>query len=363
MPCSLFHPGVFKPVLERMAHGDAVSREPEQLLELKSHEQGGEKRNMSEIITIGIDVAKASLDVALGPSGPVAHLANDLEGHDALVALLTGKAVALIVLEATGGYEFAVACTLQAAGFPVAIINPRQARDFAKAMGYLAKTDRIDARVLAQLAEVLARHPERDKLVKPLPSADAQQLQAWVVRRRQLVAMLVAERQRLAVAHPAARPSIETIIAALKQELDRTEGELQTHINTHHADLAQLLSSVTGIGPATLAVLIAEVPELGCLSRREIASLVGVAPRNRDSGTLRGKRTIFGGRATVRRALYMATLVAVRFNAVMRTFYQRLVDAGKPKKVALVASMRKLLTILNAMVKSGTAWNDSLHYA
>jgi transposase len=350
-------------VFELMAHGDAVSREPEPLLQLTSHEPGGEKRHLSEVITVGIDVAKASLDVALGSSGPVEHWANDLEGHDALVALLTGKAVELMVLEATGGYEFAVAGTLQAAGFPVAIINPRQARDFAKAMGYLAKTDRIDARALAQLAEVLARHPDRDQLVKPLPSAEAQQRQARVVRRRQIVALLVAERQRLAVSHHAARPRIETIMEALKQALDRTEGERQTPINRYPADLARRLSSVTGIGPATVAVLIAEVPELGGLSRREISALVGVAPRNRDSGTLRGKRTIFGGRATVRRALSMATLVAVRFNAVMRVFYQRLVSAGKPKKVALVASMRKLLTILNAMVKSGTAWNEALHHA
>jgi transposase len=247
---------------------------------------------------------------------------------------------------------------LQAAGFPVAIINPRQARDVAKAMGYLAKTDRIDARVLAQLADVLARHPDRDKMVKPLPSAEAQQRQAWVVRRRQLVALLVAERQRLGVAHRATRPSIETIIEALKNELDRAE--LETHLTTHHAELALLLGSVNGIGPATRSVLIAEVPERGRWSRREISALIGVAPFNRDAGTLRGKRTLFGGRATVRRALSMATLVAVRFNPVLRVFYQRLVNAGKPKKVALVASMRKLLTILNAMVKSGTAWNESL---
>jgi transposase len=346
-----------------MAHGDAVSREPEQLLEQRSHEQGGEKRNMSESITVGIDVAKDSFDVALGAPGPVEHLANDLEGHDRAVALLTGKSVELIVLEATGGHELAVASAWPAAGFPVAIINPRHARDLAKAMGYLAKTDRIDARVLAQLADVLARHPDRDKMVKPLPSAEAQQLQAWVVRRRQLIAMLVAERQRLGVAHRTTRPSIETIIEALKNELDRTEAELETHLSTHHADLARLLSSVKGIGPATRSVLIAEVPELGRLSRREISALIGVAPFNRDSGTLRGKRTIFGGRATVRLALYMATLVAVRFNPVLRVFYQRLVNAGKPKKVALVASMRKLLTILNAMVKSGTAWNESLHVA
>lgn len=318
---------------------------------------------MSDPITIGIDVAKEAVDVAFGTGGAVEQFTNEAEGHDSLIERLSGIPVELIVLEATGGYEFAIASALQVAGLPVAIINPRQARDFAKAMGYLAKTDRIDARALAQLADVLARHPDRDKIVKPLPCADLQHLQAMVVRRRQLVAMLVAERQRLAVAHQAARPSIETIIKALKQELGRAEAELARHIDTHHADLAALLGSVKGIGSATTSTLIAEVPELGCLSRREIGALVGVAPMNRDSGVLRGKRMIYGGRASVRRALYMATLVAVRFNPVLRAFYERLVNAGKPKKVALVAAMRKLLTILNAMVKSGKSWDESLHFA
>lgn len=317
---------------------------------------------MSDPITIGIDVAKETVEVALGISGAVEQFTNEAEGHDSLLERLSGVAVELIVLEATGGYEIAIAGALQVAGLPVAIINPRQARDFAKAMGYLAKTDRIDARALAQLADVLARHPDRDKIVKPLPCADLQHLQALVVRRRQLVAMLVAERQRLAIAHQAARPSIETIIKALKQELDRAEAELTKHIRTHHADLAALLGSVKGIGSTTTSTLIAEVPELGHLSRREIGALVGVAPMNRDSGVLRGKRMIYGGRASVRRALYMATLVAVRFNPVLRAFYERLVKAGKPKKVALVAAMRKLLTILNAMVKSGKSWDESLHF-
>lgn len=317
---------------------------------------------MSDPITIGIDVAKETVEVAFGINGAVEQFTNEAEGHDSLIERLSGVAVELVVLEATGGYEIAIAGTLQVAGLPVAIINPRQARDFAKAMGYLAKTDRIDARALAQLADVLARHPDRNKIVKPLPCADLQHLQALVVRRRQLVAMLVAERQRLAIAHQAARPSIETIIKALKQELGRAEAELAKHIDTHHADLAALLGSVKGIGSTTTSTLIAEVPELGHLSRREIGALVGVAPMNRDSGVLRGKRMIYGGRASVRRALYMATLVAVRFNPVLRAFYERLVKAGKPKKVALVAAMRKLLTILNAMVKSGKSWDESLHF-
>ena len=317
---------------------------------------------MSDPITIGIDVAKETVEVAFGINGAVEQFTNEAEGHDSLIERLSGVAVELVVLEATGGYEIAIAGTLQVAGLPVAIINPRQARNFAKAMGYLAKTDRIDARALAQLADVLARHPDRNKIVKPLPCADLQHLQALVVRRRQLVAMLVAEHQRLAIAHQAARPSIETIIKALKQELGRAEAELAKHIDTHHADLAALLGSVKGIGSATTSTLIAEVPELGHLSRREIGALVGVAPMNRDSGVLRGKRMIYGGRASVRRALYMATLVAVRFNPVLRAFYERLVKTGKPKKVALVAAMRKLLTILNAMVKSGKSWDESLHF-
>lgn len=316
----------------------------------------------NSMIAVGIDVANETFDVAFGVQGVVEQFANSTEGHDGLIAKWANTPVELIVLEATGGYEFAVASALQAAGFPVAIINPRQARDFAKAMGYLAKTDRIDSRVLAQMAEVLARHPDRDKIVKPLPSADMQEIQAIVARRRQIVTVL-AERNRLAMAHSVARKSIEAIIKALKKELGNTETAIAAHIAKHHADLAALLGSVKGVGDATISTLIAEVPELGKLGRREIGALVGVAPINRDSGTMRGKRAIFGGRATVRRALYMATLVAVRFNPVLRAFYERLVKTGKPKKVALVAGMRKLLTILNAMVKHNKPWDNSLHFA
>ena len=318
---------------------------------------------MPESIVVGIDIAKLSFDAALGVTTDVRTFPNDDAGHEALITALAGQTVELIVMEATGGLERDLACALQAAGFAVAVVNPRQARDFARAMGYLAKTDRIDAHALAVLAQVLARHPERDKFVKALPTAEQQALQALVARRRQLVTMLVAERQRLATSHKAARASIEALMKAIRQQLDTVEAQLASHIDAHHAALAHQLASVRGIGPATIATLIADVPELGALSRREIAALIGLAPFNRDSGQMRGKRTIFGGRADVRRALYMATLAAIRFNRVIRQFYDRLVAAGKPKKVAVVACMRKLLTILNAMVRSGASWNDSIHLA
>lgn len=318
---------------------------------------------MPEPIVVGIDIAKQTFDAAIGVAGSIETFANDDGGHDALLVKLAGQTVDLIVMEATGGLERDLACALQAAGFAVAVVNPRQARDFAKAMGYLAKTDRIDAKALAELAQVLSRHPERQRFVSVLPTPEQQILQALVARRRQLVAMRVAEHQRLSTSHAAARKSIEAMIEAIRAQLDEVEADLARHIDTHHADLAQRLASVRGIGPATTASLIAEVPELGRLSRREISALIGVAPFNRDSGQMRGKRAIFGGRAHVRRGLYMAALAAIRFNAAIKHFYNRLVAAGKPKKVAIVACMRKLLTILNAMVRTGKSWDDSLHSA
>jgi transposase len=314
-------------------------------------------------ITVGVDVAKDTLDVALGSKASVRSLANDTDGIDALLAQLAACRVALVVLEATGGLESPAACALQAAGYAVAIINPRQARDFARAMGQLAKTDRIDARILAQLGEVIERHPERDKFIKPLPTVEQEVLAALVTRRRQLIAMLVAERNRLAQAHLQTKASINTIIQALTKELEHINNDMAGHIQLHFANLSALLDSVKGVGKTTISTLIAEVPELGKLSRREIAALVGVAPVNRDSGLMRGRRMIFGGRGSVRHALYMAALVASRHNPVIKAFYDRLVLAGKPKKVALVACMRMLLTILNAMVKAGTPWDASLHMA
>ena len=341
----------------------AVLCKPEQLIDFNSHSQGWETENMPEPMHVGIDVAKDTLEVACGPQAATRCFSNDDAGHEALVGALSAQRVDLIVMEATGGYEAACACALQAAGFAVAVVNARQARDFAKAMGHLAKTDAIDARVLAQLAQVIAAQPNRERFVKVLADAEQQHLQALVLRRSQLIGMLAAERQRLAISHAAARKSIHKLIGAIRKQLEDIEAQLANHIAHHHADLSALLQSIGGVGPATAAMLIAELPELGRLERRQIAALVGVAPFNRDSGSMRGKRMISGGRAQVRRSLYMAALVATCFNPVIARFYQRLLAAGKPKKVALVACMRKLLTILNAMVRSGKPWDASLHTA
>ncbi|HGA5941628.1 TPA: IS110 family transposase [Salmonella enterica subsp. enterica serovar Muenchen] len=312
-------------------------------------------------LCVGIDVSKATLDIAASSAIAQFSVANDADGFDSIIAELRKHSVSLVLMEATGGLEAAVACALQAEGFELAVVNPRQARDFARAMGYLAKTDRIDARALAQMAEVINRHPERGRFIRALPDAERQVLNAIVVRRRQLIAMLVAERNRLYLAHPQSRKSMNIIIKALKDELARIDDDMNNHIRSHFKVLSEQLSGIKGVGTMTVAALLAEVPELGHLSRREISALVGVAPVNRDSGTMRGRRTIFGGRTGVRTALYMAALVATRFNPVIKAFYTRLVAAGKPKKVALVACMRKLLTILNAMFRKNEEWNESYH--
>lgn len=313
-------------------------------------------------LCVGIDVSKATLDIAASTDITQFTVSNDSAGFDAIIAELREHSVALILMEATGGLEAAVACQLQAEGFDVAVINPRQARDFARAMGHLAKTDRIDARVLAQMAEVINRHPDRVRFIRSLPDVERQVLAAMVVRRRQLIAMLVAERNRLHPVHPQSRKSINIIIKALEDELARIDGEMNSHIRNHFKEQAAKLSSIKGVGAMTVASLLAGVPELGSLSRRAISALVGVAPVNRDSGSMRGRRTIFGGRSGVRAALYMAALVATRFNPVIKAFYMRLLATGKTKKVALVACMRKLLTILNAMIRKNEEWNESYHY-
>lgn len=270
---------------------------------------------------------------------------------------------ALVVLGATGSYEFEAACTLQAAGLAVAVVNPRTARDFARAIGALAKTDALDARMLAAFARVLHQYPQRERFVKPLADAGLQRLQALVLRRRQLVQMITSERQRLRICHVAARHSIERVIKLLEAELADSDAEIAAHVQRHHAELAQALASVPGIGAASVAVLLAELPELGKLDRRRVAALVGVAPLNRDSGQMRGQRSIWSGRANVRRILYMATLNAVRHNPTLKAHHERLLGAGKRKKVALVACMRKLLTMLNAIAKHGSKWNPTLHCA
>lgn len=312
---------------------------------------------MSEPVYVGVDVAKNSFDVAVTGELQTLNLGNDDAGHAEVCQLLVPLAPRLVLLEATGGYERQLALALAAAGLRVSVVNPRQARDFARCVGKLAKTDRIDAQALRAFAAMLDAQGH-----EPRTLADEQQreLTALVVRRRQLVAMLVAERQRLAVAHPKAKPSILQIMDAIAAQLHDVDGELKIHIRAHHADLAKLLTSVKGVGPTTASTLLAQLPELGKLNRKQITALVGLAPMNRDSGTLRGQRHIFGGRADVRRVLFVAALVGTRFNPVLKAFYARLLAAGKPKKVALVACMHKLLVILNAIARSKSPWSNQI---
>ena len=315
-------------------------------------------------VVVGIDVAKAHVDVwVLGAKLEAQRFDNEAEAHSALAATLKPLGVALVLMEATGGYEAALACALQAVGLPVAVVNPRQARDFAKSMGQLAKTDRIDARMLAEFAATLARRDDLASFIRPLADAQQQALAAMVTRRRQLVAMMLSERQRLQLAIAVVRPSIEAMIEAIRKQLDEVEAQMVGHVQAHYAELDKLLRSASGIGPVASATLIAELPELGKLNRREIAALVGVAPMANDSGNTKGRRRVQGGRFEIRRVLYMATLTATRHNPAIKTFYDRLLAAGKLPKVALIACMRKLVTVLNAMVKTNKPWDKSLHGA
>ena len=306
---------------------------------------------------VGIDVAKGELVVAVRPSGARWTVTNDERGVEALVAQLRREAPELIVLEATGGYELLCVAALAAATLPVVVANPRQVRDFAKATGQRAKTDRIDAEILALFAERVR------PAVRALPDVEAQELDALLARRRQLLEMLQAERNRLGQVFgrgkQPVKKSLKTHIAFLERELTRADTDLSEIIQQSPAwrEKDDLLQSVPGVGRVLSFTLLADLPELGRLSRREIAKLVGVAPLSRDSGTMRGRRFVQGGRASVRAVLYMAALVATKRNPVIAAFYQRLVAAGKPKKLALVACMRKLLTILNTMVRTGERWS------
>jgi transposase len=304
---------------------------------------------------VGIDVAKAALAIAIRPDGTVMQVPNDEAGIAHLVTQLRQTPPTLIVLEATGGREAPVAAALATAGLPVAVVNPRQVRDFAKATGQLAKTDALDARVLAHFAEVVRPTP------RTLPDAEAQALSALLARRRQVLAMLVAEQQRLETTVPVLRPRLDAHIAWLRQERDELDAALRQQIRQSplwREDDA-LLQSVPGVGPVRATTLIAELPELGQLDRKQIAALVGVAPLNCESGTWRGRRIIWGGRGQVRAALWMGTLGAVQHNPIIRAFYARLLAAHKPKKLALTACMRKLLTILNAMLAHRSPWQPA----
>lgn len=312
------------------------------------------RRGMRMIV--GIDVAKEELVVATGSRGEVTTHRNDEAGVRALAQQLRALAPELVVLEATGGYELLSVAALAAAQLPIVVVNPRQVRDFAKATGQLAKTDRIDARVLALFGERVR------PTVRALPDEQTRALEAVLTRRRQLLEMRTAESNRLAQlfghGQRPVKQSLKKHIAYLNRELAMTDTELGRMIRESPVwrERDDLLQSVPGIGPVVARTLLAELPELGQLSRRAIAKLVGVAPLSRDSGTWRGRRVIHGGRAPVRAVVYMAALVGTRCNPVLKAFYHRLQAAGKPKKVALVACMRKLLTILNQMVRTGQRW-------
>ena len=304
------------------------------------------------LVFVGIDVSKARLDVGVRPSDERTSVPYDAPGIATLLVQLTQLQPTRIVMEATGGLERPLVRALVDAALPVIVVNPRQVRDFAKATGQLAKTDTLDAQVLARFAEVI------QPSLRVIPDAQTQELAALLARRRQVLAMQGAEQHRLDRAPDRVRKRIEVHLRWLRDELARLDADLDDLIQQSPVWRAreELLQSVPGIGPVMSRTVLAELPELGLLNRKQIAALVGVAPFNRDSGRLRGHRTIWGGRASVRRVLYMAALVATRWNPVIRVFYQRLRAAGKAPKVALVAAMRKLLTILNAMVHAGTPW-------
>ena len=307
---------------------------------------------MSEIF-IGVDVSKDRLDVHILPDGVALGVARTPAGLNDLIEAITPRQPCLVALEATGGLETVVVAALAGAGLPVVALNPRQIRDFARATGKLAKTDALDAAAIARFAEAVRPEP------RPIPSEDARALAELVTRRRQVIEMTVAERnRRRLVAARTVIKSIDRIIAALERQLADLDRDIGARVRQTPAwrEKEMLLKSVPGVGDQTARTLIAALPELGALDRRQIAALVGVAPLNRDSGKWRGKRSIGGGRADVRSVLYMAALTGVRTNPVLKAQYARLRQAGKAPKVAIVAAMRKLLTILNAMVKANTTW-------
>jgi transposase len=304
-------------------------------------------------VFVGIDVAQATLEVAVRPTGEAWQVANDEIAFEGLIERIQKLKPSLIVLEATGGIHVPVVAALAAARLPVVAMNPRQVRDFAKATGKLAKTDRIDAQVLAHFAEAV--RPE----VRPLPDAATQELAILVARRRQLMEMRVAEQNRSRGAPARIRSQIREHIEWLTRQIDELDRDINQRVRSSNAwrERDDVLRSAPGVGPVLSATLLADLPELGTVSHKQIAALVGLAPFNQDSGKKRGQRVIWGGRSTVRAALYMATLVATRHNPTIRAYYQRLLSLHKPKKLALTACMHKLLTILNAMVRRQARWS------
>ena len=309
----------------------------------------------NEEVYVGIDVSKDHLDVCVSSEAGVWREANDPAGIAALLTSLGRVAPRLVVMESSGGYQYQATAELAAAGHAVAVVNARQVRDFGRSVGRNAKTDKLDAEILARFGEAVK--PE----VRPLPDEDELELRALIRRRDQVVQMITSERNRLRQASPVLRPHIEAHIAWLNEDRGRIDRQIKEFVRSSPVwrDKDELLTSIPGVGEVVSSVLMAELPELGRLNRREIAALVGVAPFNRDSGQFRGTRTTWGGRKSVRSALYMATLAAIRYNPVIKEFYGRLCGAGKAKKVALTAAMRKLLTIINVMMRDQTPWDPT----
>lgn len=306
---------------------------------------------------VGIDVAKDSMEVTAHEGTENWNFTNDEAGICKLITRMEKLSPSLIVLEATGGYEVTIAAELHSMGFPVAVVNPRHIRDFARSVGILAKTDILDARVIARYAATVQPAP------RALPTEDTKRLGSIMMRRKQIVSMRTAEKNRLHQADPAVRERIKAHISWLEQELDNINKELKQMIesNPEWKEKSEIIQSVPGVGPNLAMTILSDFPELGQLNRKQTAALSGVAPFNRDSGKMRGKRGIWGGRAVVRTAAYMSIVSAIRFNPQIKPFYKRLIESGKLRKVAMVACMRKLLCILNAMLKNHTTWNCRVH--
>ena len=306
---------------------------------------------------VGIDVAKGSMEVAVHEGTEHWNYNNGEAGITKLITRMKKLSPSLIVLEATGGYEVSIAAELQSKGFPIAVVNPRHIRDFARSVGILAKTDVLDAKVIARYAATIQPTP------RALPAEETKRLGSIMMRRRQIVAMRTAEKNRLHQADPAVKERINAHITWLEQELNNLNKELKQMIesNPEWKEKSDIIQSVPGVGPNLAITILSDFPELGRLNRKQTAALSGVAPFNRDSGKMRGKRSIWGGRSVVRTAAYMSTISAIRFNPLLKPFYTHLIEAGKLRKVAMVACMRKLLCILNVMLKNHTAWNYTAH--
>lgn len=312
-------------------------------------------------VFVGVDMAQKTFVWAVHGHSDTHCASNDDSGFEQLLDALAGQAVGLLVLEATGGLERALATRLLQHGLPVAVVNPRAAREFARSMGHLAKTDAIDALALAHYAQTLAARADQGGVRYAPASEQVQQLQALVMRRAQLLNMRTAEKNRLGGSIRVLRQSILEVMRTLEQQIARIDKDIDAHVQEHFQAQAKRLEAIKGVGGTTSATMLAFMPELGSIKAGSAAKLAGLAPLNQDSGKARGKRHVWGGRAIVRSTLHMAMLSAVRYNPVIRVFYERLIAAGKPKKVALVACSHKLLRILNAMARTGEPWNEELH--